>query len=258
MKKLPHKIGFLIIILLLVALVIFLEHLDFFDFFYYLTSPIQKGSQLVVRKIANFFEVIISIKDLANENTQLKKTNQELLVENTRLREIDVENQILREQLGVREEKEFKLLLASVIGRNRVLIIDKGKRNGIRKGMPIIVAKGLLVGQIIETMSTSSKVLLISDSDSQIKALVQESRATGLVKGEYGLTLTMEMIPQDKEIEPGQLVITSGLNGQFPKGLVIGKITEIQKSPNQVFQKATLLPVAPIRDLELVFVCVSC
>lgn len=238
MKKLPDKLVFLIIILIIICFLIFLEKINFLDFFYYLSTPLQR---------------IFSIT-LPSQTDQLKRQNVELLAEIAKLKEIERENQILREQLGLEEKEDWQLISASIIGRNQVLVIDKGEKQGIKPGQPVIAQGGLLIGQIIETFPISSKVLLITNPQSEINALAQVTRAQGIVKGEYGLGLKMEMIPQDKEIHLGDIVITSGLDGQFPKGLIIGTIETINRLDNQIFQKAILQPTFSFRDLETVFV----
>lgn len=229
------------------------------NLFSQITSPIEKIFKKGGEGIYNFFKVFTSIKNLRIENIYLKEENQKLLSENTRLKEIERENQILRQQLNLASSWQLDLTSASVIGRNpenlgQYLQIDKGIKDGIRKNMPVISSQGALVGRIFESLNKTAFVLLITDPNSSVAALVQESRADGLIRGEYGLGLKMEKISQDQVADKENLVISSGLSGEFPKGLIIGQIEEVKQADNQVFQEAKVRPAADFQHLEYIFV----
>lgn len=264
MRKPPFFI--LIIIIAAVILLIFLNSIGWLaqpkNVFYKVTNPIQKVFKKGGDQIYNFFQVFVSIKDLREENIRFQEENQRLWAENIRLIETEKENQTLRQQLELASKRQLQLVLASVISRNpaslgQYIKIDKGSRDGLLENMPVVISEGFLVGKIIEISARQSFILLITDPSSLIPALVQDSRADGLVKGEHGLGVKMDMIPQNEIIKKGDIVLTSGLGGEFPKGLIIGEIEEVKEADNQVFQQALLKPSVDFHHLENVFVIIE-
>jgi rod shape-determining protein MreC len=209
--------------------------------------------------IKDFWINIKDIRKLSEINKALEKENRKLISQNSNLKELKNENEILRAQLGfIQEHPEYKLVAAEVIGRDpnnflQFMTINKGSRDGIKKDMPVI-SEGYLVGKIFEVDKTNSKVLLITNPSSIVNALIQESRATGIIKGELGYSLTIESISQEAKVELGDTVITSGLGGTFPKGLIIGEIIQIEKKEAEVFKKAQVSPLVDFTSLEVVFV----
>jgi rod shape-determining protein MreC len=122
--------------------------------------------------------------------------------------------------------------------------------------MPVLTAQGL-VGRISEVSAGSSKVMLITDSSSSVSALIQRSRATGMVQGYPGGELIMRYIPQGDQVQPGDIVITSGLGANFPKRLVIGQVVSVENADVQMFQEARLVPAVNLHDLEFVLVLLN-
>ena len=225
----------------------------------YIINPIKKTIGNGAGGIKDFWGNIRDIRKLANINKDLEKENRKLFLESSRLGELEHENKILRAQLGfVQDHPEFDLVAAEVIGRDpnnflQFMTINKGSNDGVKKEMPV-VAEGFLVGKISEVESKSSKVFLITNPSSIVNALVEESRATGIVKGELGYSLIIESISQEAKVKSGDTVITSGLGGTFPKGLVIGQINQIEEREAEVFKKAQIAPMIDFSSLEVVFV----
>ncbi len=260
-------IYFFIIIILVVFLIIFLHRIGILapveSLVYKVSAPIQYDLIKTGNKISDFFKAFSIALSLEKENQKLKDKVKELEVEIAFLKELETENKVLREQLGFSRREDFKLLPAEVIGVEpenflKYLIVNKGKNNGIKKGMVVISGKGLLVGRVTEVFNTSSKVFLITDPLSAISAMVQNSRAQGIVKGQIGYqSMIMEMIPKNEEIKVGDLIITSGLGEDFPKGLVFGEVTEVFNKPNELFQKATLVSPIDFKKLETVFLILN-
>ena len=223
--------------------------------------PIQQVINKSTSSASNFLSTIAKISQLAKENKALKKENEQLLSEKTQSIEIEKENEILREQLDFQKRASFKLLPAEVIAKEPTniqesIIVNIGKDKGVEKGMPVI-SSGMLVGKVSEVNFTSSHILLITNPNSIINVMLQESRANGLAKGELGYGLVMESIPQDVKVNISDLVVTSGLGGNFPKGLLIGKVSEIISKQSEIFQSATLRPVLDFSKLELVFIIIG-
>ena len=221
-------------------------------------APVQKATFKGTSSISDFLSTIMRISQLSRENEELKKERDRLLAEKTELAEVAKENEILRDQLGFQQKAAFKLIPAEVIAKEPTniqesIIINLGKNKGISEGMPVI-SSNMLVGKISEAGFNSSHVILITNPNSIINAMLQDSRASGLVKGELGYGLVMESIPQDVKINVSDLVVTSGLGGNFPKGLLLGEVSEIISKQSEIFQSATLRPVLDFSKLELVFV----
>jgi len=200
---------------------------------------------------------------------ELQAQVNELSISRVRIRELENENTLLRQQLGYKQSNpDFDLAGAAVLGRNpdlsRVIgqdpsnliysiIVDQGSTDGVRKGMPVVTPQGL-VGRVIETGTNWSKVLLIIDPSSSVNAVVQSTRATGVVQGTVGGDLIIKYVPLGEAIKSGDLILTSGMGGTFPKRLVIGQVTEVRKRDIELFQEATLRPSVDFTRLEFVLI----
>jgi rod shape-determining protein MreC len=194
------------------------------------------------------------------EIDQLQAQIEVLQRENEELREIQGEYQLLQDLFNrARERPEFQRLTASVIGYDtsplfRSIIIDKGIEDGVFVGMPVESARGL-VGQVYRTTNQSAMVMLITDNISSIPARLGSSRATGIARGGgLGGSMTMDWINQEAQIEPGEVVLTSGLGGKFPQDMVIGRIIEQERQEAELFQQAIVQPAVDFDSLEMIFV----
>ena len=150
------------------------------------------------------------------------------------------------------------MILASVVGSDaiswsKMITINKGSNDGLKKNMAVVSNEGL-VGHIIQTVPYYSKVLLITDVRSAVDALDQEKRTRGVVIGKGSDICEMKYIPQDADIRVGQSVISSGLGGVFPKGLLIGKVSKVEETNKGLFKNVVVTPSVKISFLEEVFV----
>jgi len=223
------------------------------------SSPFLKTFRIFSGGVSGFFEFMGSIGDLKSENEKLVGDNQNLLAQNNRLKDAEKENQDLRQQLKLAPRNDFDLEASFVTaqdpqGLGSYFFIDKGENFGIKTGMAAIVSNGILVGQVTESYSNSAKVTLITDPSSAVNAEAQESAAKGIVNGEYGLGLKMSMISQAEVLSEGDTVISSGLGGKIPRGLTIGKISQVGQSPDKLFQVASVVPTVDATDLRTVFI----
>ncbi|MDT8304576.1 MAG: rod shape-determining protein MreC [Anaerolineae bacterium] len=157
------------------------------------------------------------------------------------------------------EAPQLQRITARVIGRDpnplfQSIIIDKGTRDGVAVGMPVESSRGL-VGQVFQATPAAAHVLLITDNVMSIAGRLSTSRAEGMVfGGGLGAPMTMDWIELEKRVEVGEIVLTSGSGGFFPEDLVIGRVTEIEYSEAELFQRAVLEPAVSFRLLEVVFV----
>lgn len=222
-------------------------------------SPFLKTFRIFAGGFQGFFHFLGSIGDLKNENQNLLEENRKLLAEGARLKDVEKENEALRKELGLIPKSRYELEASFVIaqdpqGLGNFFIIDKGENKGIRKGMPVIVSNGILIGKITEVYPNSSKVLLLTDQNSSINAEVTDSGARGIIKGVYGLGVMMDMISQAEVIKEGDEVITSGLSNETPRGLYVGKIGQTGQSSDKLFQQADIVLPVDLSALRVVFV----
>ena len=227
------------------------------NFFYLVSSPLQASLWQAGDRVSDFFATITEFRNLKKENEELKLKIQSLLAENTSLKELKNENETLRTALNLGLEKEFKLTLVQVIGKDisqDSLIINKGAKDGLTKDLPVITEQKNLVGRINEVYENFSKVMLISNKDSSFDAKISEQEIFGVVKGRGGLKAFIDRVPQDKEIKPGDILVTSVLGGVFPAGLLVGEIKEVKKSDLEPFQQAEISPFFDIGKLGNLFV----
>ncbi len=173
------------------------------------------------------------------------------------------ENEELRKQLNFFAKNNFQHVGAEVIGRtvdplNTVVTINRGKKDGISPSNPVIVGDGVLIGSIIQTFETISYVRLINDNQSKVGAtLMNEDRTIGLVEGGYDIGVQMNFIPQNEVVSPGDIVVTSGLTENMPRGLMIGKVEFVEKQPLEPFQQAILDPLADLSYLNNVSILIT-
>ncbi len=263
--KLSQKYKILVIVIVGV-LIIFLLNLcqkGLRDVFYLISSPAQKVLWRTGKGLSDFGKTIIEIRDLKKENTELKLKNQQLLAESSSLKELKKENEILRKVLEVGLKKDFELVLVEIIGKDvsqDFILINKGSKDGIQKDFPVISQQKVLFGKIDKTYENFSKVMLISNKNSVFDVKVQDSdqavaqKIYGVVKGKGNLDIFLDLISSEVEIKEGDILITSALEGNFPKGLLVGEIEKKKKNDIKPFQKAEVKPFFDITQAESLFV----
>ncbi len=224
-----------------------------------ITSPFLKTFRVFSGGTAGFFDFLGSIGDLKSENDKLTKQNQELLAEAARFKDTEKENQALRREMELAPKRKYDLAASFVIaqdpsGQGSRYLIDKGKNDGIGEDMPVAVSDGILVGKVSEVFPNTARISLMTDPSNAISAEVVDSGAKGIVKGTFGLGIMMDMISQADVIKEGDVVITSGLSKDLPRGLLIGKIGRVSQSQDKLFQQATIVTPVDFADLRVVSV----
>jgi rod shape-determining protein MreC len=244
-------------------LLIFFNPSGFFNpvrmIFFEIAYPFQKTLYILGQNIEETFSFFASIGSMRIENEKLIRENNALISEVASLQEMRKENEILREQLKLIPRDKFNLVSSSVIAQNPQntgswIVIDKGTSDGISVGMPVIVSEGILIGTIGDVSLNSSRVILLTDSASLVNASDLETSARGIITGMYGLGIIMDMVAQVDALNEGDTIISSGLGGDIPKGLLIGKIQEVNISSDKLFQQAVVIPRVRYQKLDLVFV----
>ncbi len=232
------------------------------DFVFTLFAPLQYSFHWVATRITHGVQAIRDLGTLQSRVTELQETVDRLMIENLRLREAEIERTVLREQLQFKlANPTYELLAAEVIGRDpsnllHYVIIDRGTEDGLAIGMPVVTARGL-VGSISTVYPNSARVILLTDPASSISALIQSSRATGVVQGQGRSSLTMRYVEQSEQVQAGDVVLTSGLGGNFPKRLVIGQVQSVKRSDVEMFQEIVVQSAVDFDRLEIVLVMQS-
>ena len=231
--------------------------------FAFLRSPVATVMNWTAGRVDRFAEAFSGPRDLqvAQERiAELEARNAELERINAELLNRQSDYQLYVEMFNrASQAPQFERVTAAVIGRDtspvfRSIIIDRGTEDGVLPGMPVESARGL-VGQVYRASPRAAQVLLITDNISSIAARLSASRATGIVFGSGSSgPLTMEWIDQEAQLEVGDVVLTSGLGGQFPADLVIGRVVALERNEADLFQNATVQPAIDVSDLEIVFV----
>lgn len=196
--------------------------------------------------------------NLRDENKELKRKVDALSSENSRYRELLATHERLKELLQFKDAINRPALAAQVIGRDptgwfKSIVIDKGERAGLRLNMPVVNASGV-VGKIVSVSPNYAKVLLIIDPNSAVDCLIQRSRDRGIAKGVSTEICKLDYVVQSSDVAIRDMVVTSGLGGVFPKGLPVGKITEVKEVPGELFKNIRLRPAVDFSKLEEVMV----
>jgi len=217
---------------------------------YAVTTPIRAAGSWVR-------DLTVSRSDLET----LRQQNAEMRARLVALEEARQENERLRELVGFVEARELDALGARVIGRpatlwEGVITIDRGTEEGVAVGMPVLAAQGL-IGQIVEAGPHSSRVRLITDQRSGVAAMLQATRAEGVVNGSLGGELTLDYVSRETTVTVGDVVLTSGMGGVYPKGLIIGEVTDVQLNDADLFPRIRVRPSAALAGLEEVVVLIG-
>lgn len=222
------------------------------------TKPLTVISNYTVDRFSLFFGNLFHLGAISSENQQLIKENLELQSQLALLKEVQHENEILKNEMGFLSRKgNLNLTSANIIGRSasgylKTIVIDRGGKDSVKIGQAII-SQGFLVGTITKVMESTSEAILITDNNSLVPVVLQDSRGTGLLRG--GLEgLTVEDIPLNIPIKKGEPVVTSGLGGDVPPGISVGQVDDVVSREGEIFQKVTVLSPVKIYFLEFVFV----
>ncbi len=227
-------------------------------------APVQRSIDGVVDRASNLVETARRLDSLQQENEALRELVDQLMIENVKLKDETREIRALREELQFkRANPSFDIRAADILGGQVVghdpsnplayIIIDAGAGDGVQRDMPVTRA-GALVGRVVRVGEEAARVLLITDPTSKVNARVQRSGATGIVAGSVDGTLRLTRIPADAEVGVGDIIITSGYGGNFPRRLAIGQVTQVHRRNVDPFQTADLQPAADLGALEIVSV----
>ncbi len=220
--------------------------------------PVEKLVSVPVHAVRRFWNGYVDLLGVRSENEQLRERLAALEEENLQYREALIASGHLARIAEMRNEYEIPMRPAQVVGLDvspwfRTVLLDRGRREGVRSGMPVVTASGL-VGLVTATSRGAAKTMLLLDRQSAIDGIVQRSRTRGIVRGLSTEDPEFEFVVRGSDLRVGDVVITSGLDGVYPKGLRIGEVAELEEPGSSLLQKATIHPAVDFGRMEQVFV----
>ena len=220
--------------------------------------PFQSLYQTSGSKAVGFWDSYIALLDVRSENENLQERLITLESRNSELLEVQSENERLRELLNIKKEHALTGITARVIGYNptnwsQVITINQGSQSGVKVGSAVVNGAGV-VGQVISVGPHSAQILAITDHASGIDAIVQGGRARGVIEGTGEQQCHWRFVLVQDEVKVGDRIITAGLDGIFPKGLLVGVVTQLNRERDGLFQEIVVKPAANLLRLEDVMV----
>ncbi len=221
-------------------------------------SPVNRVVSRINDGASRIWNDYMDLVGVRKENKELRKSVKTLNSRMTEYQEMARANERLKRLLDLKGTLPVPSLAASVIGEDgtpwfKTIMIDRGEADGLREGMPVIAADGV-IGQLVKVVAKSSRVLLITDHASGVAGIVQRSRARGVVRGKGGGICSLEFALAEEDVKVGDVVVTSGIGGVFPKGLNIGEVTMVKKGEYGIFQTVDVRPAVNLVRLEEVLV----
>jgi rod shape-determining protein MreC len=224
-------------------------------------APFQELVTRSVRFARGIWEHYFFLVSVSHENLELKRSLNKATENNNQWHEAELANNRLRSLLSFQATTSERVIAAEVIGKDpsawfKTIIVDKGSSDGLERGLPVVIAQGI-AGQIIEISAHYSKVMLIIDRNSAVDALLQRSRARGMIKGTSEDQCRFEYVLQKHDVQIGDTVVASGLDGVYPKGLRIGWVSDVVKREPEIFLDITVTPFIDFEKLEEVLIVLA-
>ncbi len=196
----------------------------------------------------------VSKRNLSNENARLSEENQKLLLRAARYAELEEENRVLRELVGAVPRTSSRVVTAEVLGRvadnfSRRIRINLGEKDGLKLGMPVIGASGAL-GQVSRVIPHLSEVTLITDHNQQIAVMNERTHERYIAAGTGEVLLDVLFVKPDADIRPGDLLVTTGLDGLFPRNVAVAEISAVDHEPQESYQRVTASPLFEMHELQ--------
>ena len=209
-----------------------------------ITSPFSRAALVSSDFLFSKLKTITEIKNLSVENADLKSENRDLLAELARYKDLAKEADELRAQLGVTSsKKEYLLLAAEIVNYDPVslsysLVINRGAKDGVSVNDPVIMAGNILLGKISGVYEDFSSVSIIADKNNKVGVRSERAETSGVLSGSAGSSLLMDLIEKNADIASGDLILTSGLDGIYPRGLIVGRVAKISENAEGIFKQA--------------------
>ncbi len=227
----------------------------------WVVSPVQNLITHSLESVNNALDSYVLIADVSDENERLQKEIDKLIRQNNELNEQLRQRGRIGDLMDYQQERQLKSVVATVIGRDptqwaRVVFINKGTQDGLRENLAVVTNAGV-VGYVIQAGLNTSKVMLIVDGRSAVDTLFGFDRISGIVVGTGMEFCEMKYVPITAEVNVGDRILSSGLGGIYPKGLVVGVVISITKATQGLFQEISIAPSADFGRLEEVLILLS-
>jgi rod shape-determining protein MreC len=224
----------------------------------WIMRPLQIAAQSTMNWIQDIQDSYSMLAGYKSENEKLRKRIQQLEIERNQLLEAEATNQRLQQLLEFRSRLPSGSVTASVIADSasswfKSCLLDKGSADGVRKGMAVVTPLGV-VGQVVAVTGRTAKVLLLTDANSGVDVLVQRTRARGIVSGSLDNGTTLKYVKRSEDIQEGDRLVTSGLDGIFPKGIIVGTVIKVRKQTLGLFQYIEVMPAVSLTRTEEVLI----
>jgi len=223
-----------------------------------ITAPLERVLSAPMDGVKGFFDGYVDLLGVRADNRRLRRRIAEIESENLQFREALVASGHLARIASMRDEFEIPMLPAEVVGLDvapwfRSILIDRGSQYGVEPGQPVITNEGV-VGVVTATTKHAAKTMLLLDRQSAVDALIQRSRARGVLRGVGLDRLEFEFVVRDADVVQGDEIVTSGLGGVYPKGLRLGRVAELRDAGGRLTRIAVVEPAVDLGQLEQVFV----
>jgi rod shape-determining protein MreC len=224
----------------------------------FVVSPFIKVTAASIQGVTDIWRDYVDLRALREENKRLQLETTTLKRRLDQLQEQALETQRLERLLAMRQASQAEFLTARVVGKDatnwfKTILLDRGSLEGVRRNQPVLAPDGL-VGKVVEVTPTSARVQLLTDPVNAVGGLIQRTRVTGIVSGNLGAGGRVRYLPLLADVVVGDEVVTSGMGGVFPKGILIGRITSVERKSGALFQEATLQPAVDLSRLEEVLI----
>ena len=221
-------------------------------------APFQELVTRSLRFARDVWHQYFYLVTVARENHMLTQQLSEAVENKNQWLETELANTRLRDLINFQRNISERVVAAEVIGKDpstwfKTVIIDKGETDGLTRGLPVVIPQGI-AGQVIEVSSHYSKVMLIVDSNSAVDALVQRTRARGIIKGESTDQCRLDYLLRKNDVRIGDTIVSSGLDGVYPKGLRIGIVSNVVDHDADIFHDVIVTPFVDFEKLEEVLV----
>lgn len=221
-------------------------------------APVQTAAARLTDGGAGIIHDYLDLVGVQRENTRLRAELAHEETQRARLAELEVENLHLSDLLELKQALALKSIAANVIGADasglaRTLLVEGGSDQGFEAGMAVLSTAGV-VGKLIAVGPSSSRVLLINDHNSALDAFDQRSRVRGIVAGVVDDGLVIKYVDRSEDVKPGDTIVTSGLDGIFPRGLLVGEVTAVVREGPGLFLTVNVAPAADFRRVEQVLI----
>jgi rod shape-determining protein MreC len=224
-------------------------------------APAQNVLSFSITSVKDNWSRYVFLVGIEEENKNLKKKIEELKTVLISYQESYQEAKRLRKLLSLSDNYHYQFISARVIDReqaalSRTILINKGSSDGLKAGMPAVAPPGL-IGRLVDVSWNASRVLLLIDENSNIDAIVQRNRTQGIISGAGSRGMILKYISKTQDVKEGDVIVSAGMGGVFPKGMLIGQVTHVDRQDASLFLKINVAPFTDLSKLEEILILSS-